>query len=110
MEKFRQNQPIEVFAHEPRPKKKIRGCVHAILLLMKTCLVSDNNVDYLVEDLLFNSESASAPGEINNSVFHRNFALLCQYTVHAISTIFTQQPLLISVGPFWSLASMLADK
>ncbi|OAX38770.1 hypothetical protein K503DRAFT_792328 [Rhizopogon vinicolor AM-OR11-026] len=25
MEKFRQNQPIEVFAHEPRPKKKIRG-------------------------------------------------------------------------------------
>lgn len=29
MEKFRQNQPIEVFAHEPRPKKKIRGCVHA---------------------------------------------------------------------------------
>ncbi|KAJ8586552.1 hypothetical protein M405DRAFT_795435 [Rhizopogon salebrosus TDB-379] len=25
MEKFRQNQPIEVFAHEPRSKKKIRG-------------------------------------------------------------------------------------
>ncbi|KAG2151301.1 hypothetical protein DEU56DRAFT_777139 [Suillus clintonianus] len=25
MEKFRQNQPIEGFAHEERPKKKIRG-------------------------------------------------------------------------------------
>ncbi|KAG1774907.1 hypothetical protein EV702DRAFT_1121757 [Suillus placidus] len=25
MEKFRQNQPIEVFAHEEAPKKKIRG-------------------------------------------------------------------------------------
>ncbi|KAG1745898.1 uncharacterized protein EDB91DRAFT_1119339 [Suillus paluster] len=25
MEKFRQNQPIETFAHEVRPKKKIRG-------------------------------------------------------------------------------------
>lgn len=75
---------------------------------MKTCLVSDNDVDYLVEDLPFNSESASAPGEISNSVFHRNFTLLCQYTVHAISTIFTQQPLLISVGFFFLELSIYA--
>jgi hypothetical protein len=27
MEKFRQNQPIEGFAHEEKPKKKIRGYV-----------------------------------------------------------------------------------
>ena|SRR6267154_383860 len=41
MEKFRQNQPVEEFAHELQPKKKIRGCVQS----QHPRLVSNSNVD-----------------------------------------------------------------